>query len=281
MTLHLDELGLPSDVLVWQAVLLTLVSFAVGILGGLVGLALGTMRLPVLLGLGIAPQVAAGINIAVSTASALTGAVRHLREGRVDVRVALAVGVPSMVGGLLGGLSSERAPESLLVLLVGLLVMWQGVELISRGRGLHPEATGTGQNMLKGVSDALAVLSRRRVFAGGVVGLAVGVLGGAVGLILGSVRLPALMRILRLDPRAAAGTNLLIGFAMGSMGWMGHVIGGQVDYPLVVLMGAGAMVGSYIGATLTGRVTVDKLLMTMGVVLSVVGALLLWRAAAV
>ena len=96
----------------------------------------------------------------------------------------------------------------LLVLLVGLLVMWQGVELISRGRGLHPEATGTGQNMLKGVSDVLAVLSRRRVFAGGVVGLAVGVLGGAVGLILGSARLPALMRILRLDPRAAAGDQL-------------------------------------------------------------------------
>ena len=45
----LDELGLPSDVLVWKAVLLTTISFAVGLLGGFVGLALGTMRLPALL----------------------------------------------------------------------------------------------------------------------------------------------------------------------------------------------------------------------------------------
>ena len=48
-----------------------------------------------------------------------------------------------------------------------------------------------------------------------------GLLGGAVGLILGSARLPALIRILHMNPRVAAGTNLLIGFVMGSVGWMG------------------------------------------------------------
>ena len=54
MTVALDDLGLGSDVLVWQAVLLTLVSLVVGVLGGFVGLALGTMRLPALLMMGIA-----------------------------------------------------------------------------------------------------------------------------------------------------------------------------------------------------------------------------------
>ena len=72
--------------------------------------------------------------------------------------------------------------------------------------------------------------SRMALQAG--VGLAVGLLGGAVGLILGSIRLPALIRILRVDPRIAAGTNLFIGFVMGSVGWIGHLAQGQVNYPL-------------------------------------------------
>ena len=81
--------------------------------------------------------------------------------------------------------------------------------------------------------------------AEGAIGLAVGLVGGAVGLILGSIRLPTLIRVLRVDPRIAAGTNLFIGFVMGSVGWVGHAVQGQVDYPLLVLMGSSAMAGSY------------------------------------
>ena len=43
-------------------------------------------------------------------------------------------------------------------------------------------------------------------------------------------------------------------------------------------MGAAAVVGSYLGARLTGRVSLDRLLLTMGLVLLVVGPLLVWRA---
>ena len=111
----------------------------------------------------------------------------------------------------------------------------------------------------------------------GAIGLTVGLVGGAGGLILGSIRLPTLIRVLRVDPRIAAGTNLFIGFVMGSVGWVGHAVQGQVDYPLLVLMGSSAMAGSYYGAKLTGRVSLDTLLGAMGWVLLVVGALLVWR----
>ena len=100
--------------------------------------------------------------------------------------------------------------------------------------------------------------------AEGGIGFGVGLLGGAVGLIIGSIRLPALIRILRVDPRIAAGSNLFIGFIMGSLGWIGHVARGQVDYALLIPMGAAAMVGSYYGAKLTGRVRLDTLITAMG-----------------
>ena len=59
----------------WQVLVLALVSFLVGVLGGFVGLALGTMRLPALLFIGVSHTTAAGTNILVSTLSAIVGGV--------------------------------------------------------------------------------------------------------------------------------------------------------------------------------------------------------------
>ena len=264
---------LTSDVLLWQALLLTAISGLVGVLGGFVGLALGTMRLPALLLMGIPAPSAAGVNIMVSSLSALTGSIRHLREGRVNLRIVLIMGVPAFVGAFVGGFGSSWAPEALLVSLAGLLVFWQGVEFLIRvvPRGGKP---GSGRENPWGGTPAFTG-NRMALEAG--IGLAVGLLGGAVGLILGSIRLPALIRILRVDPRIAAGTNLFIGFVMGSVGWIGHLAQGHVNYPLLAMMAASAMVGSYYGAKLTGRVSLDKLIGVTGVALLVVGVLLVWQ----
>jgi uncharacterized membrane protein YfcA len=64
---------------------------------------------------------------------------------------------------------------------------------------------------------------------------------------------------------------------MGSLGWIGHVVQGQINFPLLVLMGLSAMAGSYFGARFTGRVNLNTLVGAMGCVLLVVGALLVWQ----
>ena len=272
---HNLDIQLTPDMLLWQALVLTAVSFVVGILGGFVGLALGTMRLPAMLLMGMAAPAAGGTNILVSSLASLTGAIRHLREGRVNLRIVLIMGVPAFIGAFIGGFGAGEVPESLLIFLAGLLVFWQGVEFIVRVRDQHQAAPGSGA--AGPATGALAAFTRNRILLQGGVGLAVGLLGGAVGLILGSIRLPALIRILRVDPRIAAGTNLFIGFIMGSLGWIGHVAQGQVNYPLLAMMGAAAMVGSYYGAKLTGRVSLDTLIGAMGLVLLGVGTLLVWQ----
>ena len=66
---------------------------------------------------------------------------------------------------------------------------------------------------------------------------------------------------------------------IGAFGWVGHVLQGEVDYALLVLMGAAAMIGSYYGAKLTGRVQLTNLILAMGLVLLVVGLFLTVRGA--
>ena len=259
-------LGWGSDVLVWNAVVLTAVSLGVGLLGGFVGLALGTMRLPAMLLMGMAAPTAGGTNILVSSISSIFGAIRHIREGRVNFRLVLIMGGPAFAGAFIGGFQGGRVSETILLTAAGLLVLWQGVELRARSRAVTASA-----------DNFVTEYDRKRMLIGGGMGLGVGLLGGAVGLILGSIRLPALIRVLKMDPRIAAGTNLVIGFVMGSLGWVGHAIKGDVDYQLLLMMGAVAAVGSYFGAKLTGKVELATLVGAMGYVLVAVGVILIWR----
>ena len=275
----MSEFEFASGIEIWQAILLTVISFAVGILGGFVGLALGTIRLPAMLLLGMAAPIAGGTNILVSGLASLTGAIRHLREGRVNMRIVLVMGVPAFIGAFLGGFLSDDAPTGVLMLFAGLLVFWQGVEFLIMARERSGE-DATDTNLFGGeLSGSAGMFTPGRMSAEAGIGFGVGLLGGAVGLILGSIRLPALIRILRVDPRIAAGTNLFIGVLIGASGWIGHVVEGKVDYALLVPMGAAAMIGSYYGAKLTGRVRLVNLILAMGLVLLVVGIFLAVRGA--
>ena len=278
--MSLEELGLPSDVLVWKAALLTVISFAVGILAGFVGLALGTVRLPALLLLGVSAPVAAGTNIIVSTASSIIGAAGHLRAGRVSPRLVLAMGIPSFAGAFIGGFYGYLAPESLLIFSVGALVLWQGIELVVRVRSQVELSSPGAVRVAAATVGSTGAFGRERVTLAAAMGLSIGVVGGAVGLILGTLRIPALVRVLKVDPRTAAGTNMFIGMIMGATGWVGHVARGQVDYPLAALLASSAMAGVYIGVRLMERVSLGRLLTTMGLVMVLVGTLLIWRAAA-
>lgn len=275
MTEPLSNWGLASDVLLWQAVALTVLSFGVGILGGAVGLALGTIRLPFMLLAGMPAAAAGGTNILVSTLSSGTGSIGHLRAQRVEWRAVLVQGGPAIFGGVVGGFSANVAPENLLIGLAGGFVLWQSVELVQRAKriGATPAAGGAGTAGQHGPT-----FTRPRMALEGLVGLTIGFVGGAVGLILGTLRLPMLIQILRLDPRVAAGTNLVVGTFLGVAGWVGHATTGSVDYPMLAVMGSLAMVGTVIGTRLTGSLSLRALLRLMAVVLGIVGLLLLARA---
>ena len=260
-----------QDLNLWQVLILALVSLGVGVLGGFVGLALGTMRLPAMLLIGLSPPIAAGTNILVSTLSSMVGGYRHLREGRVDWRIVAYFGIPSVAGAFAGGFVGSWAPEGALVLLAGLFVSWQSVEFLIRLRG----ATLAGAVALSASATTAQLPTSLRGLLQAGLGLIVGLVGGAVGLILGSVRLPIIIRVIRADPRIAAGSNLVIGSFLGLAGFVGHGVKGELDGTILLAMAVPAVVGTYLGARLTGRVSLNGLILTMSLVLFVIGILLI------
>ena len=256
----------------WEIAILAVISLAVGVLGGMVGLALGTMRLPAMLLIGMEAGVAGGTNILVSTLSAMVGGFRHLREGRVDWRIVLYLGVPAIVGAFIGGFAASLVPVGVLVLGAGIFVAWQGIEFFLMVRKVSLVTPGS---VIEPLDPRSVFLASKRGAVEAVLGFTVGLVGGAVGLILGSVRLPIIIRVMRADPRIAAGSNLMIGSFLGAFGFIGHGIQGELDLIVLAVMAVPAMVGTYLGARLTGRISVNGLLLAMAAVLLVVGILLI------
>ena len=274
----LSDFGLPSDLAVWLGALLLALSLFIGLLGGLIGLSLGTMRLPAMLMLGVPLPVAASANIFVSSVVGITGSYRHFRDGRVKLRLVAIIGVPAFIAGFLGGYFSNQAPTNLLIALAGGLILWQGVELVllAYRRRRDARSDEPGEDQLEGSAGQFTIA---RTVGGAGASFGIGLLAGAIGLVLGSVRLPLIIRVMRVDPRIAAGSNLFIGMTMGALGWLGHVLHTRPDLPLLVILLAPAVVGSYMGAKFTGKISVNLLLLVMGTLLTASGCMMLWRAA--
>jgi uncharacterized membrane protein YfcA len=184
------------------------------------GLVLGTLRLPfVILATG-SPLAAAGTNIAISAAAAGAGGLKHAREGRVDWRVVAWTAPPSVAGAVVGALLADDVSERLLYGLIAAVLVWSGIDLVLRPIASRPR-------------------DRLRVGRGGALAFFIGVLGGAVGVILGTLRMPALVRSVGLDVRRAAGTNLVVGFLLGVAGFATHAAGAASTGPSSRLASSG------------------------------------------
>jgi uncharacterized membrane protein YfcA len=229
-------------------------SFAVAVAGGVAGLVLGNLRLPVVLQFSSSTAAGAGANVAISAASALTASIAHWRGGRIDWRLFWLMAPPSLVGGILGGLVSGLLPQRLLLGLIALVVLYGAVEVNRHRRGRSEPRAAPADGRWIAIAIAFAV----------------GVLGGLVGLILGTLRLPAMVRWLRTSPKAAVGTNAATGVVVGIGGLIGHLAGG-VDWDLLAAGCAGAVPGAYLGARLTGRLDDDALLRVIAAILVVAG----------
>ena len=229
--------------------------FAVALVGGLVGLVLGNIRLPVVLLAASGPAAGAGANLGISGVAALTAASAHVRAGRIDWRLFAWMAPPSMAGAVGGGFLSGALPDRVLLAIIGALLILFGIDLLRSRRNSEPAARRE-----EGPNVPAAVIS----------GAVIGVLGGLVGLILGSLRMPALLRFVGEPPARAVGTNVAVGFCVGAAGVLGHTPDG-VDWGLLAVGGAASVPGALLGARLTGRLSEAELLRAIGVVLVVAG----------
>lgn len=117
--------------------------FLVALAGGLVGLVLGNIRLPVLLFAAASPAAAGGANIAVSGLAAAAASITHIRARRVDWRLVAWMLPPSVLGAIGGGAAASYVPADALRILIGSALLLFGIDLL-RPRRSGPIPSGSG-----------------------------------------------------------------------------------------------------------------------------------------
>jgi uncharacterized membrane protein YfcA len=238
-------------------------------LGLLIGLSLGALggggsilTVPALVYvLGQSPVAATTGSLIIVGVTSLTGMVAHARAGRVRVAQGLLFGVLGVAGSWYGSrLSASLAPAVLLaafsvLMLVVAAIMIARQRLGRRGAALQDDAF-----------DPIIAFTPRSVCdcprAAKVVvtATAVGLLTGFFGVGGGFAVVPALVLALGFSMPVAVGTSLLViannsATALGSRA--GHGI--SIDWALIAVFTAAAVIGSLLGGRIASRVRPEAL----------------------
>jgi uncharacterized protein len=100
----------------------------IGLLGGFVGLILGSLRMPALLKLvGETPARAVGTNLTVGVCVGVAGLIGHLPSARPDLSLVLVGSAASIPGALIGARLTGRLSEAQLVRAIAVVLIVAGL----------------------------------------------------------------------------------------------------------------------------------------------------------
>lgn len=108
------------------------IGVVLGALSGVVGLLLGTLRLPAMLRLGVSPPRAAGTNMAIGFLTGVAGALGALGSGRVSLAAFVIVGATTLVGAYLGARRTKRLPRALHFAVIASVLVAVGLWMIGK-----------------------------------------------------------------------------------------------------------------------------------------------------
>lgn len=247
--------------------------FAVGTLGGLIGLGGAEFRLPLLIGLfGFNALSAVILNKAISlvvVASSLPFRAASVPLasilGRWDVILTLLTG--SLVGAWLGaGWATKLKSKTLYRVLAVLLLVIVAALLLG-----HEPRSGSVP-LLTGLPLAIV---------GALAGFAIGVVASLMGVAGGELLIPTIVLLFGADIKLAGSLSLavslptmLVGFTRYSQDQSFGVIREQRHF--LLMMAAGSLLGAFVGGRLLGIISSAALLPILAIIL-VVSSIKVWR----
>lgn len=229
--------------------LLPLFGFLIGLLVSMFGGGGGGLYVPVLILIfGITPQVAVATSLASVLPTSVVSAASHFRQGNVDIRTGLILGIGGIVGTLIGATVANIIPPALLQKILGIFTL---IMLLPMFRSLIQRRQKINEEK-EDEKERTTLTGPRRIIAslfGVLSGLLAGVFGisGTPPIIAGlySLGLPALMVV---------GTSVFVLIFNSIAGIGGFYLLGRLDLTLIILLGGGAAVGAFIGPLLLKKI---------------------------
>ena len=234
-------------------------SLLIGVALGLLGGGGSILTLPILTYvMHMDPKTAIAASLFVVATTSAFGVIAHARAGRVRWRTGVIFGAAGMVGAYAGGRLAAYLPAKLLMVLFAAMMV------------------ATAAAMLRGRRQVSAAVVRELPVVKVILeGIAVGVVTGIVGAGGGFLVVPALVLLGGLGMEAAVGTSLVVISMKSFAGFYGHLGHVSLDWKLTLLVTAAAVMGSFGGGALAGRIPPATLRKGFGVFVLVMAAFIL------
>ena len=242
--------------LIMTLALSVLIGLSLGLLGG----GGSILTVPILTYVaGMNPKEAIAASLFVVGATSAVSAVDHARKKRVKWRTGLVFGAAGMAGAFGGGLLGGHIPGTVLMIAFAIMMVATSVAMI---RGRKDRSATTHDRELPVVKVILE-------------GLVVGLVTGLVGAGGGFLVVPALALLGGLSMPVAVGTSLVVIAMKSFAGLGGYLTTVSLDWALVGGVTVAAILGSFIGARLVGRIPAAALRTSFGYFVLLMGVFVL------
>lgn len=207
-----------------------------GLIAGFINTLAGSgslLTLPLLMFIGLPPNVANGSNRIAIMLQSLVGSLGFRKQGTLDLKAGLILGIPSVAGSVIGALIALAINSKSMERIVGALLIIMFFIVLFK-----PEAWLKGKTD-KGMSGSLWL--NMMIF------FIIGIYGGFIQAGVGFFLLGGLVLGAGLDlVRANAVKNLLV-FLYTPFALAVYIIGHQVDYKAGLILSIGSMTGAWLG----------------------------------
>jgi len=234
-------------------VLIVLLSLAVGVLVGLLGIGGGVVLVPALVYLLHYDQhMAQGTSLLILLPPIGLGALReYWKNGQVDLRAGIYCALGFLVGGYGGGKMAVPMPSNVLKAVFGCFLMMSAVLLWRKTRAVGvPYA-------IESSSGARSSLGAFGIFcAAGICGVAAGMVGIGGGVLL----VPLLSLLFGFSQHRAQGTSLIALIPpTGLLAFLAYWKAGYVDLHTGLLLIPGVFIGGILGGMMARRLNARRM----------------------
>lgn len=245
-------------------IVLIIVGFAAGLLGGWIGTGGCSVMLPVLhFWLGFPAAIAVGTTLFAVIFTAISGGYGHFRKRNVDRRVAWWLGGMGVAGVILGSwlftfLSSKSA---VLGLIIGIVFLWPSIRMIWEGIAAYRK--NANASAAPGLAKEQSIAGQPAALS--IFGFVVGILTGLVGLGGGYALVPGLIYLFGAPVYITMGTSLAVMIPLAIVGGGIKLAQGFVFLGAALVLAAGTIVGAQIGAATIKKFRPNTLKLIFGV----------------
>ena len=244
----------------WTVPGMVALAAAASVLASMVGLGGGLIIVPVLIFLGIPPQIAAANSLMATMANAAGSTMVYARQKRIDYSKAIKLGLMAVPGSVLGAVVLVDAEPGIFGVLLAMALVVAAVYVFLRPKMSSRPLSDT---------HAVMVLSAAASFLAGVISSYFGVGGGVIFV-------PLMVIIMGMSMMRAAPTSMFALMLTSIAGVITHGILGHTDMLLAALLSAGALAGGMAGARLSLVVGERYLRVLATIVMVGVASKLVW-----